>query len=156
MDKVTQCSDISLKQLDVIEDYDTGNGIVNYRVGRQAGPSRRGRVHTFISQPLPASGAVLLSANREDNRIYRHWSPVSQIFVGGDTLLTALDSGWEITGIVLRQQYLCSSNRCTYVYHVELHQNGERNSMKVVENPWITRLLHQLQVDIASETSPEF
>ncbi len=160
MNNIAQCSDISLKQLGVIEDRDIGNQIVIDWVGTfddwQTRVSKRNRVHTGMSGALPTSGAPLLRVNLEDNNIYRHWSPMSQTFVGGDTLLTALDSGWGIQGTALLAQYLRTGNCCTYVYHLDLQRDGECISMKVVENPWVTRLLHQLQVEIASEVAPDF
>ncbi|MBC8170821.1 MAG: hypothetical protein H7X77_04095, partial [Anaerolineae bacterium] len=105
------------------------------------GISRRNTHHTRNREAAPTTKAPLASVNLEDNSIYRHWSPGSQIFVGGDTLLTALDSGWEIAGTVLRQEYSCISNCCTCVYHLELHRDREIISMRVIENPWVMRML---------------
>lgn len=157
MDNFAQCSDLPLKRLGMIENYDirtwSTSELVDIATDELNAVSRRNTHHTRNGDVAPTTTKIpLASVNLEDKGIYRHWSPGSQIFVGGDTLLTALDGGWKIAGSVLRQEYSCISKRRTYVYHLELHRDAERGAMKVVENPWVTRLLHQLQVEIAMVT----
>lgn len=147
MDNFAQCSDSSLRQLGMIENHDIRTRTTNDLAGISAdglkGISRRNTHRSRNREAAPMTKAPLASVNFEDNGIYRHWSPRSQIFVGGDTLLTALDSGWEIAGTVLRQEYSCTSNRSTYVYHLELHRDRAIISVRVTENPWVTRMLRQ-------------
>ncbi len=152
MDNFVQCSDLSQKQLSMIENHQirtrTANDLVDISAHKLKGVSRGNTQHTHNREAVATTKAPLASVNLEDKGIYRHWSPGSQKFVGGDTLLTALESGWEIAGSVLRQEYSCVSNRCTYVYHLELQREREIISMKVIENPWVMRMLRQLKVEI--------
>jgi len=147
MGNFAQRSDLSLKQLGMIENHDirtrTANDLAGISTDGQKGISPRNTHHARNGEAAPKTKAPLDSVNLEDNGIYRHWSLGSQVFVGGDMLLTALDSGWEIAGTVLRQEYLCISNRCTYVYHLELHRDRVIISMRVIENPWVKRMLRQ-------------
>ncbi len=147
MDNFTQRSDLSRKRLSMIENHDirtrTTNDLDDVSTDGLKDISRRNTHRSRNREAAPTTKAPLDSVNLEDNDIYRHWSPGSQIFVGGDTLLTALDSGWEIAGTVLRHEYLCISDRCTYVYHLELHRDRTIISMSVIENPWVVRILRQ-------------
>ena len=73
--------------------------------------------------------------------IYRHWSPFSEKYTGGDALVTALDDGWKLQGVVFRQEFWLAGVRRVCLYHVELVRNGETTRMVVVQNPYVTRLL---------------
>ena len=159
MDNFAECSELHLKRLGMIENYNirtwTTSDLPGIATDELKGVLRRNTHHTRNGDVAPTTTkAPLANVNLADKHIYRHWSPESQTFVGGDTLLTTLDSGWKIAVNILREEYSCISNRRTYVYHLELQRDGERSAMKVVENPWVTRMLHQLQVEIASEVVP--
>lgn len=152
MDNLAQRSDSSLKQSDVIEICDsnakTANDLHNVFTARSKGVSGRNTHHASAREAANTMKLHFSGVHIEDKAVYCHWSPVSQTFFGGDALLTALDSGWEIMGPVLRQEYSCTSNRCTYVYHIELHRDWEIVCMRVIENPCVTRMLHQFQAEI--------
>lgn len=152
MDNFAQCSDFSLKRVDMIANSvktSTANDLVGISTNKLKGVSRGNTHHSHNSEAAPTTTkSPFTRVNLEDKDIYRHWSPKSQKFVGGDTLLTALESGWEITGSVLLQEYACISNRCTYVYHLELQREWETISIKVIENPCVMRMLRHITVKI--------
>jgi hypothetical protein len=72
---------------------------------------------------------------------YRHWSPQSERFSPAETLLSAIDNGWGVHGMVFRQEYWHSPARRVVVYHFKLERDGQLQNMVVVENPFVTRLL---------------
>lgn len=77
-------------------------------------------------------------------RIYRHWSPISEKYTGGDALLTALDEGWVVDGVIFRQEFWLAGVRRVCVFHVDLRRDGETAKMQVIQNPYVTRMVHEL------------
>lgn len=77
-----------------------------------------------------------------------YWSPQSQEYASGDALLAALDDGWQVHGVIFRQEIWLTAGRRTYVYHISLNRGGETLKMKMVDNPFITRLIYRLKVQI--------
>ncbi len=73
--------------------------------------------------------------------VSRHWATESESYAGGDSLITALQRGWEISNQVVQEQYWHAGVRCTSIYHFQLRRDGEMMTMPVLENPYITRLL---------------
>lgn len=78
----------------------------------------------------------------------RHWDPQSEAFTGGDSLLTALRSGWALQNHVLEQKYALSGGRATTIYYVLLLRENRRRIMPVVANPFVERLLMQLKIEV--------
>lgn len=81
----------------------------------------------------------------------RYWSSRSETYTGVDSLLTALDEGWAITGPIVREDVLFMGARRSMVYTFTLERDGQRESMPVITNPILTRLIrrYQLQSQIA-------
>lgn len=74
----------------------------------------------------------------------RHWSPESESYSGGDSLLGALDEGWRlIKARQITQQTL--SGRPVTVYIVWLESGEHLAVMRLIGNPYITRLLNEKQ-----------
>lgn len=84
----------------------------------------------------------------EDREIYRHWCPHSEKFAGGDALLTALEEGWQIIGIIFRQDFWYAGVRRVPVYHFELYRPDEVIRMAVIQNPYVTRLVSECGVQV--------
>ncbi|HLU11154.1 MAG TPA: hypothetical protein VK003_15890 [Oceanobacillus sp.] len=77
-----------------------------------------------------------------------YWSPTSQDYAPGNALLAALDDGWQVDGVIFRQEFWLTAGRRTNIYHITLIRNGETIKMKMVDNPFITRLIYQLEVQV--------
>ncbi len=86
----------------------------------------------------------------DDNvgRIYRHWSPQSEKYTGGDALLTALDEGWSVDGVIFRQEFWLAGVRRVSIFHLDLHREDESARMLVMQNPYVTRLVHELGTQV--------
>jgi hypothetical protein len=78
----------------------------------------------------------------------RHWSPMSEPYASGEALLQALDSGWHVDGVIFRQEVWLGGNRRTFIYHVTVKRAHEQMAMKIVHNPFISRLIPQLNVQV--------
>lgn len=76
------------------------------------------------------------------NSTYRHWDAGSEKYTGADALVTALENGWEIDGVVFRQEFWLSGVRPVCVYHFDLVRDGERAKMRVVNNPFLSCFLN--------------
>lgn len=77
-----------------------------------------------------------------------YWSPHSEEYASGDALLAAFDDGWQVDGVIFRQEVWLTAGRRTYVYHISLKRAGETLKMKMVYNPFITRLIFRLNVQV--------
>jgi hypothetical protein len=82
------------------------------------------------------------------DHVRRHWSAASESFTGGDSLLTALERGWQMSGMVFCQEYWLSGARRVCVYHVQLHRGEETVRMGIVANPYVIRLIHQYHLRV--------
>jgi hypothetical protein len=85
-----------------------------------------------------------LEPDDDVGRIYRHWSPVSEKYTGGDALLTALDDGWSVEGVIFRQEFWLAGVRRVCIYHIDLVRGDENAKMMVMQNPYVTRLMHEI------------
>lgn len=74
---------------------------------------------------------------------YRHWHAGSEKYTGGDALLTAIEDGWEIDGVIFRQEFWLAGVRRVCVYHIDLRRGLEKTRMLVTQNPFITRFLYE-------------
>ena len=86
----------------------------------------------------------------DDNvgRIYRHWSPVSETYTGGDALVTALDEGWSVDGVIFRQEFWLAGVRRVCIFHVDLRREEETARMLVMQNPFVTKLVHEIGTQV--------
>jgi hypothetical protein len=89
--------------------------------------------------------------------VMRHWSPKSEKYSGGDSLLTALYSGWSLSETVYVEDAWHSGMRRVPLYHFELHRNGETCNMVVIDNPYVWRLAHKPEFKVLplSERLPQ-
>jgi hypothetical protein len=81
---------------------------------------------------------------------YRYWDAQSEKYSGCDALVTALDVGWVIDGVVFRQEFWLSGVRPVCVFHFDLLRDGVRARMRVVHNPYVVRLLQTLGVQVVA------
>lgn len=96
-----------------------------------------------MSDPAPFSAAAEGKT--------RHWSPQSEPYASGEALLQALESGWQVDGVIFQQEVPLGGDRRTYVYHVNLKRDDEQMKMKMVHNPYITRLIYRLNVQVVRQ-----
>ncbi|MBN8638290.1 MAG: hypothetical protein J0M07_23465 [Anaerolineae bacterium] len=85
---------------------------------------------------------------KDSANIHRHWDSRSERYTGGDALVTALDDGWLIRGVVFRQEHWLAGVRRVTVYHVELVRDGQRRKMMVLQNPYVTKLLYGMESQV--------
>ena len=79
---------------------------------------------------------------------YRHWSPISEKYAGGDALITALQCSWKVHGPVYQEDHWGSGARLVTVYHFELRDSDDQMMMPVISNPHVRRMLRMLKVQI--------
>lgn len=80
--------------------------------------------------------------------VIRHWSPTSEKYAGGDALLTFLLDSWNIIDAVFYEEYWHSGVRMVVIYHFELERQGEKLSMPVFSNPYVSRLVQNLPLPV--------
>jgi hypothetical protein len=80
--------------------------------------------------------------------MHRHWDSQSERYGGGDSLLTALQAGWEMNTVCWSEEYWHAGTRPVMIYHFELNRAAEKLHMPVVSNPFIQRLLDTLALEV--------
>lgn len=80
--------------------------------------------------------------------VAQHWSPDSERYGGGDGLITLMLRGWELDRTVLLEYKWFGGNRRVRVYHCSLTRAGDRIVIPVVHNPYVNRLIRDLQIKI--------
>ena len=83
--------------------------------------------------------------------VVKHWHAPSERYTGGDALLTALYSGWEMVGEIIRENHWYAGMRCVSVYYISLRRNGARETMRVIHNPYVSRLISESRLPVVSE-----
>lgn len=78
--------------------------------------------------------------------VTQHWSPASEKYAGGDSLITMLDRGWELRGEAVREQKRYGESRAVTIYHVTLERDGEQMTMPVVHNPYVNKVLRSYNI----------
>jgi hypothetical protein len=78
----------------------------------------------------------------EDSK--RHWCPQCEKFAGGETLQIALEDRWLPKGVIFRQTFWLMRRRQTNVYHVTLQRGNRLLELKIIDNPFVSRLIGQL------------
>jgi hypothetical protein len=91
---------------------------------------------------FPAVAEVL------DDDALRHWSPGAESYTGCDALFGALGRGWQIVGLVFRQECWFSGRRCTYLYTFQLWREGERVHMAVLQSPHVERFIAEAGIQV--------
>jgi hypothetical protein len=92
------------------------------------------------------SDSEALNANL--TQTHRHWSPHCEAYASGDALLQALENGWQVDGVIFRQEVWLAGNRRTLIYHVTVKRAGQTQTMKMVYTPYISRLVQELNVQV--------
>ena len=87
-------------------------------------------------------------SHRHTTDMSRHWSPQSQRYAGGDALLTFLNNGWEVQNEVYYEEFWQGGSRRTYIFDFVLSNDGQRVTMRVIDNPFVDRLMRELQVTV--------
>lgn len=84
---------------------------------------------------------------------HHHWSPESEVYSGGDSLVYALHNGWTIEGDVICTDHWHGGIRRVRVYDFALTNGDIRRTMTVIQNPFVDRLLARLNVPVISLTA---
>ena len=71
----------------------------------------------------------------------RHTNPSSEAYTGADSLISALDSGWQVEGDVTRADIWRGTGRLTTVFRFTLRLGDERRVLAVISNPYVMRLI---------------
>ena len=79
---------------------------------------------------------------------HRHWHPRSEAYAGVDCLLSALDEGWNIDGIVFGEVHRFGDGRQTTVYHFAVTRNDATMVMPIIEYPCVARLIAALTIQV--------
>jgi hypothetical protein len=87
--------------------------------------------------------------------IVKHWSPLSEEYCGGDGLLTALRNGWQMDPVIRYEDKWFAGMRQITVYHIRLHRNGEERTMRVLNNPYVTRMIVYNNIQAVRVTGEE-
>ncbi|MEO1664796.1 MAG: hypothetical protein AAFU54_09170 [Chloroflexota bacterium] len=87
--------------------------------------------------------------------INRHWSPKSEDFAGGDSLLTALSRGWKVGHTVVREEHWHAGVRLVCVYRFTLRKGDIEINMPVIGNPYVMRMLYMEPFEIIGEDATE-
>ena len=82
--------------------------------------------------------------------LVRHWHAESEKYTGGDALFTALDNGWEIGDTVLYEEHWNAGAQCVVVYHFQLTQGDETMTMPVITNPFVQRMLAEIDAKLVN------
>lgn len=83
----------------------------------------------------------LFAIEEDIGDIYRHWSPQSEDYAGGDALATALYLGWKTKDMVLVERRWQGGSRRINIYHFELTRGSETMAMPILCNPYVERLV---------------
>jgi hypothetical protein len=84
----------------------------------------------------------------------RHWDPESEEFTGTDALLTAFDNGWSMDKVVECEEHWYNAKRGVTIYHIHLRNGDEVQTMSLVSNPTVRRIIQKNDVTIVRcETS---
>lgn len=80
----------------------------------------------------------------------QHWHPNSESYAGVDNLITFLEQGWDIARCVeTRHWYAGQRSICIYRFYLE--RDAERLEMPVINNPYVMRIIKQLELDVEGE-----
>lgn len=72
----------------------------------------------------------------------QYWHPLSERYTGADSLLTILKAGGQIMGSTAYCQYFpLSQFRNATVFHIYIHFDGSIQHMRIVDTPYLHRLL---------------
>lgn len=82
----------------------------------------------------------------------QYWHPGSEEFAGGDNLMTALYTGWNIAKCSLVKHYYAGM-RSVKVYRFHLSKGEQKMIMPVIYNPYIERLVDEEGYELEEEES---
>jgi hypothetical protein len=88
------------------------------------------------------------SAVIDEGDAYRHWSPDSEKFTSGEALFNALRDGWQVDGVIFRQDYWHRGGRRVPVYHFNLVRHGKHSKMVIIQNPFVDRLVQNSGIQV--------
>ncbi|NWF68105.1 MAG: hypothetical protein HXY40_03380 [Chloroflexi bacterium] len=83
-----------------------------------------------------------------DRARQRAWSAQSEEYSGGDALLSAVEQGWQVRGLIFCQEIWHGSARRARIYHITLERHQESKRMRVVVNPYVERWVKQQGVRV--------
>jgi nuclear transport factor 2 (NTF2) superfamily protein len=76
--------------------------------------------------------------------ISQHWDRGSEMYTGGDSLMTFVNRGWKPTRSLRRETVWFAGARFIRVYYFELqNETGEKLVMPVMGNPFVDRYVFE-------------
>lgn len=71
----------------------------------------------------------------------QYWSPTSEKFASGGALLTRLRRGWQVSNVCYAEEFWHAGTRPVIVYHFDLVRGDEHETIPVLNNPYVTRMI---------------
>lgn len=87
--------------------------------------------------------------------VTQHWNKNSESYAGGDALVTLLLNGWKLDSNVSVETKWYTGMRQGLIYHMVLVRDDEKITIPVINNPYITRLVIENDLDITHMTDQE-
>lgn len=78
----------------------------------------------------------------------QYWSPTSEKFATGGALLTRLRKGWQISNICYAEEFWHAGTRPVVVYHFDLMRGDETETIPVLNNPYVTRMISMWGMEV--------
>ena len=111
-------------------------------------------------EPLPKTIARprTRNMNREDMPTdvwdnYRHWCPRSEAYTGCDSLLSALDCGWNLrSNLTIYRHH--KGSRSSLTFHVLLEKESRLVEMRIIDSPTARRVLRRVGMLPVRRTVP--
>jgi hypothetical protein len=89
------------------------------------------------------------------SHLIRHWHAESEKYAGGDALFTALDNGWAIEESVMYEEHWSNGAQCVVVFYFQLKRGGEAMTMPVITNPFVRRMLFEMEAKLVLSKEPK-
>lgn len=89
------------------------------------------------------------------SHLIRHWHAASERYTGGDALFTALDEGWTFDDSVTYEEHWIAGAQCVVVFLFELKRGAETMTMPVITNPFVQRLLLNMEAKLVAAKAPK-
>jgi hypothetical protein len=89
------------------------------------------------------------------SHLIRHFHAHSDLYTGGDALFTALDEGWTFGDSVTYEEHWIAGAQCVVVFLFELKRGGESMTMPVITNPFVQRMLSNMETKLVAAKAPK-
>lgn len=77
----------------------------------------------------------------------QYWHPKSELFAGGDNLITAVERGWIVEQCVLIHHWYAGM-RSVKIYEFTLQRGEDSMIMPVISNPYVARFIKEEEIQL--------